>query len=639
MSIYGYAGKILKVDLSSGEMTDLQTEDYAERFVGGRGLAAKLYWDNVPPGTPPLDSANLLTFTGPAAAFTRIAGSRWQVCGRSPAMDPSYFAYGNLGGSFGAWLKFSGYDALALQGASDKLVYLFINDGKVEIKDASHLRGKDAIQTREIIQSELGREVRVAATGQAGENMVGFANVIANDDSSGAGGMGCVMGSKKLKAVAIGCHDLKRPVAAHPEKLDEVALRIHQLRAGHGKRHSIWWHEGHMKDFACFGCVAGCSRKYYQLENGEKIKFHCHFADMYEDAVVKRYGRWNEVVVHAAGLVHRYAIDSFVIEPMVAWLDKCYEQGILSEKETGLPLSTIGTPEFLEALIRKISSREGFGDILALGTLKAAKVVGKGSEALIGDSIITRANDLSMYDPRMYLVTGLIYATEPRKAIQQLHEVTGAVHGWHGGGGVSHGYLSFEDISNMAEKFWGSKAAADFSNYAGKALAAKKIQDRAYVKECLIVCDFLWPTHLTRDIPEHVGDPDLESRLYNAITGVEVDEADMNKLGERAFNIQRAIRMTQGWGGRDGDRLMDATYNIPIGPARFNAECIVPGADGKPVSMVGNKINYDEFEQVKSEYYALRGWDAASGYQTVRGLKDLGLPDVAEELLKQGLVK
>jgi len=637
MSRYGYSGSILKVDLSNRKVEKLPTETYADRFIGGRGVAAKLYWDFVSPETGPLDPGNLLSFvTGPAAGFTRLAGSRWQVCARSPAMEPSYFAYGNLGGSFGAWLKLAGYDALAIQGASEKLVYIFLYDGEVEIRDASHLKGKDAIQTREILQADLGKDVRVAATGQAGENLVGFANVVANEDSSGAGGMGCVMGSKKLKAVAIDVKQPKRPVAASPEKLAGVVERLNQLRGLHGTRHSRWWHEGHMKNFACWGCLAGCSRKYYQL-NGENIKFHCHFGDMYEDAVIKRYGKWNETVVYAAGLVHRYAIDSFVIEPMVAWLDKCYEQGILSEKETGLPLSTIGTPEFLKTLIEMISSREGFGDILAQGTLKAAQIVGNGSEALLGDSIITRANDLSMYDPRMYLVTGLIYATEPRKVIQQLHEVSTAMHSWTGN--AEHGYLTFEDITKMSEKFWGGKAAADFSTYEGKALAAKKIQDRAYIKESLIVCDFLWPTSMTRDIPEHVGDPDLESRLYSAITGVELDEAGLNKFGERIFNLQRAIRMTEGWGGRQGDRLLDATYKIPIATARFNEKCLVPGPGGKPVSMVGNVVDDDTFEKVKSEYYELRGWDVASGYQTENGLTGLELPDVAEELKKMGLVK
>ncbi len=645
MSKFGYTGAILEVDLSQGHTVNLPTDEYADRFIGGRGLAAKLYWDKVSPQTKAFDPENCLMFvTGPMAGFTRLAGSRWQVCGKSAAMQPQFFSHANLGGSWGAWLKFAGYDAIAIQGSSDKPVYLFVHDGIAEIKDASLLWGKDAVEVREILKAELGKEVRVVAMGPAGENLVSFATVLADEGSSGSSGFGGVMGSKKLKAIAVVGN--KKPVAAQPERLSELADRIYQLRGRHFDIQHKWIHEGKTKRRSCYGCVSGCVRQYYKTDEGERVKFFCQMADMYETAVIEYYGNWNEIVVYATELCQRYGLDSFVVEPMISWLAKCYHQGILEEEETGIPLSKIGSPEFIETLLRKISLREGFGDILAHGTIKAAELVGKGAKELIGDSITTRANDLAMYDPRLFITHGLLYATEPRKPIQQLHEVSMPMHEWAELQGIgihdaekSNDFLSSEDFLDIAEKFWGSRAAGDLSTYEGKALAAKKIQDRTYAKESLILCDFLWPILFIRGTEGHAGDPTMESQVFSAVTGKEMDEEGLNKLGERIFNLQRAIRLREGWGGRQGDRLLDAFYEIPIESVRFNPDCLVPGKGGEPFSRKGAVVETEKFEKMKSEYYELRGWDVPSGLPTMAKLQELELADVADDLAKRGLLK
>jgi aldehyde:ferredoxin oxidoreductase len=639
MGKFGYAGAILKVDLSQRQTTNLPTDDYADRFIGGRGLAAKLYWDNVSPQTKAFDPENCLIFvTGPMAGFTRLAGSRWQVCGKSAAMEPQFFSHGNLGGSWGAWLKFAGYDAIAIQGSSDKPVYIFVHDGIAEIKDASFIWGKTAKETQEILKTELGKGVRVAATSPAGEKLVSFATVLADDDSSGSSGFGSVMGSKKLKAIAVAGN--KKPTAAQSERLAELADYIYQIRVQEGQGPTPWQHEGYTKRHACYGCVAGCIRQYYETSNGKRVKFFCQPGDMYEEAAIKYHGGWNEVIVHAADLCHRYGLDTFVIEPMVAWLAKCYQEGILREADTGLPLSKIGSAEFIEALVRKISSREGFGDILAHGTLKAAELVGRGASELIGDSISTSANDLSMYDPRLYITNGLLYATEPRKPIQQLHEIATLMRGWVGTAEeVVPGLISADDVGVIAEKFWGSQAAGDLSNYEGKALAAKKIQDRTYAKESLILCDFLYPVIWVKNGEGHVGDPTIESQVFSAVTGKETDEEGLNKLGERIFNLQRAIRLREGWGARQGDTIFNAFYEIPVQSVRFNPDCLVPGKGGEPFSRKGAVVEEEKFEKMKSEYYELRGWDVTSGLPTMTKLQELEMADVADDLESRGLLK
>jgi aldehyde:ferredoxin oxidoreductase len=644
MSKFGYAGAILEVDVSQRYTVNLPTDEYADRFIGGRGLAAKLYWDKVPPQTKAFDPENCLIFvTGPMAGFTRLAGSRWQVCGKSSAMEPQFFSHANLGGSWGAWLKFAGYDAIAIQGTSEKPVYLFVHDGIAEIKDASLLWGKDTFEVQEILKAELGKEVRVAVTGPAGENLVSFATVLADEGSSGSSSFGSIMGSKKLKAIAVAGN--KRPTAAQPERLAKLADRAYQLRGRHFDIPHKWIHEGRTKRQSCYGCVSGCARQIYKTDAGERVKFFCQMADMYEMAAIEYYGDWNEIVVHAAQLCQSYGLDTFVLEPMIAWLGKCYQQGILREEETGIPLSKIGSPEFIETLLRKISLREGFGDILAQGTIKAAEVVGKGAKELIGDSITTKANDLAMYDPRLFITNGLLYATEPRKPIQELHEVGMPMHEWaglQGVGTVTEGQfpdlVSSDDIVAIAEKFWGSQAAGDLSTYEGKALAAKQIQDRTYAKESLILCDFLWPITFIRGAEGHRGDPTMESQVFSAVTGKETDEEELNRLGERIFNLQRAIHLREGWGGRQGDTLLDAFYKIPIDSVRFNPDCLVPGKGGQPFSLKGTVVDTEKFEKMKSEYYELRGWDITSGLPTMTKLQELELADVASDLEKRGLL-
>jgi aldehyde:ferredoxin oxidoreductase len=635
---FGYAGTILEVDLSQGRAEKIPTDDYADRFIGGRGLAAKLYWDKVLPQTKAFDADNCLIFaTGPLAGFTRLAASRWTLCGKSPAMEPQWFSFCSAGGSWGVWLKFAGYDAITIQGKSDKLVYLFLHDGLAEIKDASFLLGKNAAEARELLKAELGKEVRVVACSAAGENLVSFSGVLADEDSHGASGFGAVMGAKKLKAIAVVGN--QRPTAAHPDRLSKLADYFYQLRTQTTLGKCPWWHEGRTKRRGCWGCIGSCDRLFYKTDDGRRVKFFCQFGDMYQTAAMKYYGSWNEVVVHAADLCHKNALDSFVMEPMIAWLAKCYQEGVLSEEETGLPLSKIGSPEFIETLVRKISLREGFGDILAQGTIKAAELIGKRAKELIGDSIATRANDLTMYDPRLYITTALLYAIEPRKPMSMLHDVIHLLHQWVDRAGKHPENVSLEDTYVVAEKFFGGRAAADFSTYEGKALAAKKIQDRVYAKESLILCDFMWPILWTYDTEYHVGDPTLESQIFSAVTGRETDEEGLNKLGERICNLNRAVRLREGWGGRQGDRLLDAFYEIPLDKERSNPDALLPGKEGKIISRKGVVLEMEKFENLKSEYYKLRGWDVTNGLLTSNKLEEVGLMDLADDLRKRGLLK
>jgi len=183
MESFGYAGKILRVDLSSGDVDRIPTIDYIDRFLGGRGIAAKVCWDEVPPEVGALDSGNRLVFaSGPLCGLPVLGSSRWVVCGKSAYSTPEHFNYSNLGGNWGAAMKFAGYDAIIIQGKSDKPVYLLLDGDTIQFKDASALWGKGAIETREMLKGELGEEVKVVDIGPAGENRVPLAILLADND-------------------------------------------------------------------------------------------------------------------------------------------------------------------------------------------------------------------------------------------------------------------------------------------------------------------------------------------------------------------------------------------------------------------------------------------------------------------------
>ena len=636
MSDFGYMGKILSVDLSRKETADLLTADYAERFVGGRGIAAKIYWDTVRPSVSAFGPGNsLILMTGPLTGFPRIASSRLQICGRSPAPDPQSFSYANLGGGWGAWLKYAGFDGMTIQGISDRPVYLFIHNSTAEVRDGTSLWGKTAFDTCETLKTELGHRTRVLAIGPAGENRVSFSTLLADDGASASGGFGAVMGSKMLKAIAV-IGDQK-PVAAAPDRLHRLSEAALKLRRG------AW--EGQIPVVPdrtrlrpCYGC-AGCFRQFYEAEGGRQFKFHCQAADIYRRPAEKYYNGQSEVPLLAIRLCDTYGLDTAVTQPMIEWLIGCSKEGVLQEKDVDLPLSKIGSAEFIEALIRKISYREGIGDLLAQGTIRAARTIGKRAEELTNDSLLTRANDLRDYDPRLIVANALLYATEPRRPIQQLHEMGHALIRWLSWlKGRDGAFLTTEVFREIAEKFWGGFAAADFTTYEGKALAAKKIQDRAYAKESLILCDIFWPILWVKYSEDHVGDATLESQILSAVTGNEVSPEALNRLGEKVFNLQRAILTREDWGGRDGDRLLDHLFTEPIHYVRFDRECVVPGPDGKPASRQGQTIKREAFETLKNEYYELRGWDMTSGLQTKAKLRELELEDIAEGLDGLGLL-
>ena len=647
MAIFGYAGRILRVDLSSGRMSEVSTMDYAGRFLGGRGIAAKIYWDEVPPQVEAFDAENRLIFvTGPLAGLPVLGSSRWQVCGKSPAGTPQHFCYCNLGGRWGAELKFAGYDAIIVQGISSKPVYLFIHDDVVELRDGSPLWGRGAIQTREILKTELGSSAKVVTIGPAGENMAVMATLLADNDASGSGGLGAVMGSKGLKAIVVkgtgrgirvSRPERLRELITYSRGLKRITLRTSPDRYSMDSVPSL----GHRMNRAdpCYGCL-GCFRRLYEADNGQKGKYMCHSAMFYQPRAISYYGGWNDVPFYATKIVDTYGLDSKAIDLITSWLRKCYEAGILSDENTGIPVSKTGSLEFIESLVKKISFREGFGDILAQGLTRAADSIGHEAKDLTQEiGYLSNPQYRDIYGPRLYITNALFYAMEPRLPMQQLHEVGALMPKWVLWAKKAEGAAaSSEVIRAIARRFWGSELAADFSTYEGKALAAKMIQDRQYAKECLVLCDYLWPITDLESSEGHVGDPTLESKILSAVTGDDIDEQGLYRIGERVFNLQRAILAREGHCGRAFDNLQDYCFTEPLEYDHLNPECLVPGKNGEVISRQGAVVDRSGFERMKDEYYDLRRWDVATGLQTRTTLEQLQLGDIANDLEHRGLI-
>jgi aldehyde:ferredoxin oxidoreductase len=279
------------------------------------------------------------------------------------------------------------------------------------------------------------------------------------------------------------------------------------------------------------------------------------------------------------------------------------------------------------------------GDVLAEGILRAGERLGEATKAQFTDHM-AGVGMTGAYAPREYITNALLYAMEPRQPIAMLHEVSYMIARW-----LLHlirpnlSPTTAEVFRKAATRFWGSDKAWDMTTYEGKALATVKIQDRTIMKDSLVLCDSVWPMMDSFNTPDNVGDPTLESRLFSAVTGIDTDEEGLLAYGERIFNQQRAILLREGWKAKEHD--MPAEYNFiePVVEDMLNPQLIVPGPTEEPVSIRGNVLDRKKFDEMREEFYNLRGWDPKTGLQKKETLARLDMTDVAEELEKSGLVK
>jgi aldehyde:ferredoxin oxidoreductase len=628
-SIYGWCGKILKIDLSELRISELNTMDYADRFLGGRGIATRIYWEEVGPNVSAFDPENHLIFmTGPLGATGAQGASRFEVVGKSPMLMPEGFCYGNLGGFFGPFLKKAGYDGVVISGRSPKPVYLWIHDGEAQILDGSLLWGKGVYEVRDILKKSHGKNVRFITTGVAGENMCRSANLMTDNEGSATGGFGAVMGSKNLKAVAV--LGTGSPLVAKPEQLKELSkLTIHL-----NKRDPLMapFPEEQVRrtgQSSCFQCGLDCKyRNAFRTASGKNVVRKCQSMFVYLPWVFGRPGESTETAVDATGICNDLSLCTMEMYNVVHWLDTCYKSGYFTDKQTGLDISKLGTREFFENLATMIARREGFGDVLAEGLLRVGEKLGAEARAQFANEV-SGVGDGASYSAREYLMNGLLYALEPRQPIAMLHEVSWLTGLWvMNQGDPKSSPVTSEVFRAAATRFWGSEKAWDLNTHEGKAVAATKIIDRTYVKDSLLLCDSVWPLMVSWNTPDHLGDPTLESRTFSAVTGIETDEAGLHQYGERIFNLQRSILLREGRRPKVDDVPEEFNFVDPVETVFMNPDVIVPGPGEEVISRKGQTLDREVFEEMREEFYKLRGWDPESGLQKTETLERLGLSDL-----------
>jgi aldehyde:ferredoxin oxidoreductase len=635
--VYGWTGKILDVDLSTGMISEIETRKYSRKYLGGRGMASRIYWERVAPQTGVFDSQNhLILMTGPLVATGAQGATRMSIAGKSPMTYPEQYCYGNLGGLFPAELKKAGWDGIIITGQAPVPQYLWIEDNQVELRDGDCLRDLNTFDTADKILKIHGKTTRFLTTGISGKNLVRSAVLFGSHNSTSTAGFGAVMASKNLMVIAV--KGGGRPVVANSEKIKE----LNRLTVRLSKRLDLsippditMSHHGHLLERmgrgGCYQCTLDCIRNRYRYGQREELVANrrCQAMEYY---LPWSYGQNKEPIdtlFRAPDIANDWGICTFELRNIINWLYACYSDGILTESGTGLPLSGIGTRDFLEKLLKTISLREGIGDILAEGLVRAVERFSAEAKAKL-DPMVHPVGELDANMPRSKPVHAILDTMEPRMNRPLVHAGFARTawlfnHLKPGSNPITPGV--FREIARI---FWGSKEAADFSSYEGKALAAIKIQNRNYMEDCLGLCDFAYPLAYSFSKPDGVGDPDLEARYFKAVTGMDEKEIDMSI--ERAVNIQRAIQLREGRKVPEDDFPPEVNFTTPI---NTGGRLIVPGPGDEPVDMTGAILDRDKFIGMLREYYCLRGWNENSGKPMIDTLSALELEDISETIITE----
>jgi aldehyde:ferredoxin oxidoreductase len=632
--MHGWMGKIINVDLNHGKITYLPVEPDAWKFLGGRGIASRIYWETVAPEVGAFDPENRLIFMAGTLVATGIpAATRLSVVSKSPMAFPEGYCYGNMGGFFGAELKKAGFDGIVITGRATEPVYLFIRDGEAGLSDASSLWGHGAYHVGERLQQTHGNGARFLTTGIAGERLVRSAIILSSHEATSTAGFGAVMGSKNLKAIVVKGNG--RPTVADPVRLKELSQ--YAMKISKRVRLSIppiitATDHGHLIEVigkgGCYQCGMECIKGFYRYGQKKLEGFRrCQSMEYYLPWRYNRDDEPIETLFDAPTLANDYSICTFELQSMIDWLYACHRAGAITEAETGLPLSKIGTREFIEKLLHAIAFREGFGDVMAEGLIRAKDRITATARKLYGHWIAPIGQQ-DLMPPRGIVAHALLYPMEPRVHQPLMHEISFVRAAW----GINRFHPGATPVTNrvfhaIAKAFWGSEAAGDLSSYDGKAQAAKNIQNRIYLKDSLGLCDFGWPICYSFNSPDGVGDPGLEARLFSAVTGESGEELVDN--AERICIQQRAILLREGRKIPEDDYPPEFNFTQPLETDARGQPVMLPGPGDEVVAASGKMLDREKFTNMLKEYYRLRGWDEAAGLPQPETLHRLGLDDLS----------
>jgi len=582
----GYMGKILRVNLSTGELRIEQPDERLYRdYIGGYGIGARLLYSEMSPGADPLGPANILGFaTGPLTGTAALFGNRYTVFAKSPLTGG--WGDANSGGDFGPALKFAGFDAVLISGVSSKPVYLLLDSGKAQLKDASHLWGRDSDETEDILREEAGKKAQVACIGPAGEKLSLIACVMNNKGRAAArSGLGAVMGSKKLKAV-VAKGNLAVPLA-DGTGLNQARLQAQKALGGPyldlfrnygtcwGTSESAlsgdspvrnWGGVGvvdfptaenlsgdrvigyEAKKYGCWRCPVACGGLMKAVENDYQLEARCHKPE-YETLATfgSDCGNDNlESIIVANDICNRHGLDTISAGATIAFAIECYENGLIDKRDTGGIELTWGNHRSIIAMLEKLAKRDGFGDVLADGVKVAAAKIGKNAAEF---AMHIGGQEVAMHDARLapFFYPAYAYDATPARhtqAFDMIHITNTA------------GLCMFGDVFGNAE-------------------------------------------HLVT--------------YLNLATGWNYSAEELSRINLRIHNLRHAFNLREGL--NPGER---AVHGRLTGHPPQTAGPLA----GKSVDM----------EAMTAAYLAEKGWDPATFKPTKEKLLELGLDDLAEDL-------
>ncbi|MBI4186191.1 MAG: aldehyde ferredoxin oxidoreductase family protein [Chloroflexi bacterium] len=616
----GYTGKVLRVNLSTGKSSvEPLNMDWARKYLGCQGLGVRYMFDELAPGVDPLGpDSKIAVFNGPLTGTIAPCSPKYTIIFKAPLTGIICDSTG--GGYFGAELKYAGYDGIIIEGKSPKPVYVLIRDSRVELLDAGRIWGKDVYTTTDMLKEWWGDDAKVVAIGPAGERLVRFSCVVTEYGKANArGGGGAVFGSKNLKAIAVkgtgavevadpkGLMELSKKIIAenlvgNPDQAQWFAWKGGEGTIGimdganeFGYLPTRNFREGAFEDKksidsaqvkkiakkakACFSCPMGCTH-HIELDRG---KYKGTMVGSFEYESIAMLGSdtgINDLLAIAKlnEVCNNYGMDTISAGNTIAWAMDCYERGILTKEDTGGLELNFGNSDAAVQLLEKIGKREGLGNILAEGTARASRQIGKGSEEF---AMQVKGMELPAYDPRVAIGMGLAYAICPtggdhRRAHPMFAALTGGW--WLGADQVKLDPRRPENFAQVvvAQNHWQayrfSTGHCDF----GLLETAWGLQD------LVSVCTG-WP-----------------------------ETADWRKIGERIINTYRMCSVREGISRKD-DTLPPILFkNKVAGPAK---DAIIDPKD---------------FEYMLNDYYRIRGWDS-NGKPSLKKLKELGIEELAEK--------
>jgi aldehyde:ferredoxin oxidoreductase len=625
----GYAGNILHVDLTNGTLTvENPPDSFYRKYLGGSAMGMHYLLSKMKPGADPLGPENVLTLMLGVTTGAAISGqSRATLNAKSPLVDG--IGDSQMGGFFPAEMKFAGFDGLVITGRSAKPVYLWLNEGKAELRDAAHLWGKTTSQVDDLLKKELADDkIEIAQIGPAGEKLARLAAVInMANRAAGRTGLGAVMGSKNLKAVAVRGKSKRLPVAdakainalarsgaaVLDDNGDVKGLQVHGTASVVAFQNSLGtlptfnYNAGQFEHFepisgevmtetilkerdTCYACTVNCKRVVETEFQGKPVERR-HGGPEYE--TLSTFGSYCGVsdlsaVAYANKICNEYGLDTIGTGATIAWAMECFENGVLTEKETGFPLK-FGDAAAMVKATEQLAAREGFGNVLAEGSRKAADQLERGHDFLI----TVKGAEAPAHMPQAKRSLGLIYAVNPFGADHQSSEHDPMIEEG------TAGDLYLGRLKRLGFEQTQTPRSLDDDKVR---FALKTQQFYSFLDSCNL-CQFVWGPAWTLYGPQETVEAVQAVTGWNDFT---VDE--LMTVGERRLNMLRLFNAREGI-DRQADKL----------PKKFFAALQGAGPTA------GVALTHEEISRAQDAYYEMSGWDKATGNPTPDTLKRLEL--------------